>query len=83
MLGLVGKKGHPSDADAQIEYLVVKLDEDKETAAVSLEAQNVLRTLSEIDWKGTSVWHPEYGRFMLESTPAGPYGSRLKDLVGV
>lgn len=61
----------------------MKLDEDKETAAVSLEAQSVLRTLSENNGKGPSVWHPEYGRFMLESTPAGPYGSRLKDLVGV
>ncbi|GAA5976095.1 hypothetical protein JCM11641_003280 [Rhodosporidiobolus odoratus] len=29
------------------------------------------------------VFHPEYGRYMLESTPGAPYGSGLEDLLGV
>ncbi len=29
------------------------------------------------------TFHPEYGRYMLESTPGAPYGGGLKDLVGV
>lgn len=29
------------------------------------------------------TFHPEYGRFMLESTPGSPYGASLKDLLGV
>lgn len=29
------------------------------------------------------TFHPEYGRFMLESTPGAPYSGNLKDLIGV
>jgi glutamate--cysteine ligase catalytic subunit len=29
------------------------------------------------------TFHPEYGRYMLESTPGAPYGASLKDLLGV
>ena len=28
-------------------------------------------------------FHPEYGRYMLESTPGAPYGATLKDLLTV
>lgn len=27
------------------------------------------------------VFHPEYGRYMLESTPGAPYGATLEDLL--
>jgi hypothetical protein len=27
------------------------------------------------------VFHPEYGRYMLESTPGAPYGATLDDLL--
>lgn len=29
------------------------------------------------------VFHPEYGRYMLESTPGAPYGATLEDLLSV
>ena len=29
------------------------------------------------------TFHPEYGRFMLESTPGSPYTGSLKDLISV
>lgn len=29
------------------------------------------------------MFHPEYGRYMLESTPGAPYGASLKDLLTV
>lgn len=31
----------------------------------------------------TATWHPEYGRYMLESTPAAPYKHDLQDLLCV
>lgn len=27
------------------------------------------------------TFHPEYGRYMLESTPGAPYGATVKDLL--
>lgn len=33
--------------------------------------------------KFTAIWHPEYARYMLESTPAYPYGEDIKDLLCV
>lgn len=30
-----------------------------------------------------AIWHPEYGRYMLESTPAAPYKHDLQDLLCV
>lgn len=35
------------------------------------------------DSKIASAWHPEYGRYMLEGTPAHPYGPLLSDLLTV
>ena len=31
----------------------------------------------------TAIWHPEYARYMLESTPAYPYGESVQDLLCV
>lgn len=31
----------------------------------------------------TATWHPEYGRYMLEGTPARPYSLDPRDLLGV
>lgn len=31
----------------------------------------------------TATWHPEFGRFMLEGTPALPYSLEARDLLGV
>ncbi|EEB05961.1 glutamate-cysteine ligase Gcs1 [Schizosaccharomyces japonicus yFS275] len=31
----------------------------------------------------TPTFHPEYGRYMVESTPGAPYGSTLEDLLNV
>lgn len=50
------------------------------------ELQNVVLDLKhDRPAKGFVVptFHPEYGRYMLESTPGAPYGGNLKDLVGV
>ena len=39
------------------------------------------------DYPGTSVavplFHPEYGRFMLESTPGAPFSNKVADLLTV
>jgi glutamate--cysteine ligase catalytic subunit len=33
--------------------------------------------------RAVPVFHPEYGRFMLESTPGEPYNGSVNDLLGV
>lgn len=39
--------------------------------------------ISSSDGKPLPVFHPEFGRFMLESTPGKPWGIGFKDLLDV
>lgn len=65
----------------EVEYIIVKFDDDKQEAKVSLRAQEMLSTLNEqelLDPKGVkSLWRPEYGAYMIEGTPGRPYGGLL------
>ncbi|KAJ3194100.1 hypothetical protein HK101_003488 [Irineochytrium annulatum] len=79
-----------NDIDDQVEYMVVHLDNKNRTARVSLGAYEALLKLEAIEKKAIldtgsfeSSWKPEYGRYMLEGTPGGPYGSKLEDLLTV
>lgn len=42
-----------------------------------------LHLISHIHRACIPVFHPEYGRYMLESTPGAPYGATLEDLLSV
>lgn len=63
----------------EIEYHMIRIDDKAKTAQLSLNETEVLKNLGEhgkdkqraID-QGI-LFHPEYGRFMLEATPYQPY----------
>lgn len=65
----------------QVEYILVKFDEENGVARVSLRAQELLGVLNRKeadDPKGVkSLWRPEYGAYMIEGTPGQPYGGLL------
>ncbi|KAI0268852.1 glutamate-cysteine ligase catalytic subunit [Gloeopeniophorella convolvens] len=74
----------------EIEYMVVELDEKEKNAVLSLCQTDILAKLqpltADINAKTDSsvvppVFHPEYGRYMLESTPGAPYTGNVHDLL--
>ncbi|KAJ7593919.1 glutamate-cysteine ligase catalytic subunit [Mycena floridula] len=76
----------------EIEYMVVAFDNEHKNAKLSLRQTEILKKLSEIvsDISSDSpesvtvpTFHPEYGRYMLESTPGSPYTGSIPDLLSV
>ncbi|KAJ8486864.1 hypothetical protein ONZ45_g14525 [Pleurotus djamor] len=76
----------------EIEYMVVVLDEATKTARLSLRQTEILDKLSRIVDNITAgcpssisvpTFHPEYGRYMLESTPGSPYTGSIPDILSV
>lgn len=70
----------------EIEYMLVKFNDQQKTARLSLRASDVLEQLQKEEHESPnpmSSWKPEYARYMLEGTPMRPYGSTLKGLLEV
>ncbi|KAJ7287577.1 glutamate-cysteine ligase catalytic subunit [Mycena rebaudengoi] len=76
----------------EVEYMVVTLDDEKRDARLSLRQTEILEKLSSIvgtissdcaDSVAVPTFHPEYGRYMLESTPGAPYTGSIPDLLSV
>ncbi|CCL99089.1 uncharacterized protein FIBRA_01103 [Fibroporia radiculosa] len=76
----------------EIEYMVVSFDHESKNARLSLRQSEILAKLKAItndiasdraDSGSVPTFHPEYGRFMLESTPGSPYTGSLTDLLSV
>lgn len=70
----------------EIEYMMVLLDEDHKKIKLAIEHDWVLDNLAEEgrnyqkSLDNEVLFHPEYGRFMLEATPLNPYdGTSIKD----
>ncbi|XP_060665158.1 glutamate--cysteine ligase [Drosophila nasuta] len=65
----------------EVEYIIVKFDDEKKVARVALKAQDLLHKLNEkehADPKGVkSLWRPEYGAYMIEGTPGKPFGGLM------
>ncbi|KAH8421379.1 hypothetical protein KR009_003667 [Drosophila setifemur] len=65
----------------EVEYIIVKFDEEQKVARVALRAQDLLAELNEkenADPKGVkSLWRPEYGAYMIEGTPGKPFGGLM------
>lgn len=65
----------------EVEYILVKFNDDKKKAQVSLRAQEVLAKLNQKELDNPhsvkSLWRPEYGAYMIEGTPGKPYGGLL------
>lgn len=66
----------------EVEYMLVKVDSAAHSAKLLIDQDHIL---TELDGAlecaaGGVLYHPEYGRFMLEATPAAPYnGTVLSD----
>ena len=65
----------------EIEYHLVRLGEDEDgtkTAKLSLRSRLLLPELGAAEAahleSATTAWRPEYGEFMIEATPARPFG---------
>lgn len=65
----------------QVEYILVKFDDENKVARASLRASDILPVLNEkeaADPNGVkSLWRPEYAAYMIEGTPGQPYGGTL------
>mmetsp|Transcript_32634 Transcript_32634/g.104069 ORF Transcript_32634/g.104069 Transcript_32634/m.104069 type:complete len:803 (+) Transcript_32634:151-2559(+) len=71
----------------EIEYGLFKLDHEARKAYLSLRGAEVRSLLEEREAQerfgpvaGKCTWHPEYGSWMVESTPAEPYSGFTADL---
>jgi glutamate--cysteine ligase catalytic subunit len=81
----------------EVEYLVVTYGPDQPSVRLSLRQAEILAALSEVNAAhgapvdGDSgqpgqvlpIFHPEFGRFMLEATPGKPWGIDFRDLLKV
>ncbi|KAM0752181.1 GCS-domain-containing protein [Meredithblackwellia eburnea MCA 4105] len=77
----------------EIEYMVISYDDPAKNARLSLRQTEILldlqedakRRMKEMPGREACipVFHPEYGRYMLESTPGMPYGATIEDLLTV
>ncbi|KAJ3860547.1 gamma-glutamylcysteine synthetase heavy subunit [Lentinula novae-zelandiae] len=76
----------------EIEYMVVVLDNETKNAKLSLRQTEIFTKLNSIvnnlsleteDSIAMPTFHPEYGRYMLESTPGSPFTGSITDLLSV
>eukprot|EP00929_Paragymnodinium_shiwhaense_P006887 TRINITY_DN110840_c0_g1_i1.p1 TRINITY_DN110840_c0_g1~~TRINITY_DN110840_c0_g1_i1.p1 ORF type:complete len:706 (+),score=124.93 TRINITY_DN110840_c0_g1_i1:81-2198(+) len=72
----------------EIEYAVLKVDEKGRQVFLSLRGAELLDELRKREEKSQQhvrgcAWHQEYGSWMLEGTPASPYGGYTSSLVQV
>jgi len=66
----------------EVEYNLVKVDHDAKKACLLLKANQMLKTLHEIQSKQDeppATWHPEFAAYMIEGTPGGPYLSSVDE----
>ncbi|XP_061392071.1 glutamate--cysteine ligase-like [Musca vetustissima] len=61
----------------EIEYILVKFDEQQKKARVVLKAQKLLDILNEKEETNPhackALWRPEFGAYMIEGTPGKPF----------
>lgn len=73
----------------EVEGIVAQFDDKERRVRLPLRGKEFLEQLAEISKRtvdpdvGGGVWHPEYGRYMLESTPSEPYGGTIRDFLKV
>ncbi|KAG9077658.1 hypothetical protein FRC06_008784, partial [Ceratobasidium sp. 370] len=77
----------------EIEYMVVSYDDENKNARLSLRQSEILAQLQEVVFDlcngspasagSVPTFHPEYGRYMLESTPGSPYNGTVPNLLNV
>ncbi|KAM3569741.1 hypothetical protein VYU27_008162, partial [Nannochloropsis oceanica] len=72
----------------EVEYGIFKVDRSKRQVWLSLRGKEVMESLikKEQDYTQRSEgcsWHPEFGSWMVESTPSRPYAGYATDLLRV
>mmetsp|Transcript_103204 Transcript_103204/g.298575 ORF Transcript_103204/g.298575 Transcript_103204/m.298575 type:complete len:682 (+) Transcript_103204:45-2090(+) len=74
----------------EIEYSILLVDHDKREVRLHLRGAEVMQHLNDKEQHtdhrngyGGCTWHQEYGSWMLESTPAMPFGGYTKSLLQV
>eukprot|EP00127_Corallochytrium_limacisporum_P001095 Clim_evm6s39 gene=Clim_evmTU6s39 len=80
-----GRQGDELKWGDEVEYYVVELDDKNKRATLKLRSAEILQELQKEEEAGNprALWRPEYGSFMIESTPGNPYGSQVHDFVKV
>ncbi|WFD33396.1 glutamate--cysteine ligase [Malassezia cuniculi] len=84
-----GRSDDPMLWGDEIEYVIVVFDEATKTARLSLRQEKILSVLEtccaqeSVDPTERVTFHPEYGRFMIESTPGAPFDSTIAGLLDV
>ncbi|ODV91478.1 hypothetical protein CANCADRAFT_29900 [Tortispora caseinolytica NRRL Y-17796] len=66
----------------EVEYMVISYDDQNRVANLSLRQAQILEELAKFDTPGV-LYHPEYGRYMLEATPSKPYRGTIEDICTV
>ncbi|XP_006825030.1 glutamate--cysteine ligase catalytic subunit-like, partial [Saccoglossus kowalevskii] len=65
----------------EVEYMLVTFDHENKTARLNLDGITYLKCLQQDEInnpdENTAIWRPEYGAYMLEGTPARPYGGSM------
>lgn len=80
------RTGDPPLWGDETEYMIIQMDHVGRTARLSLRAHEVIYALGRDEVAGRYIqclWRPEYGSYMMESTPARPYGPDIRGLVNV
>ncbi|KAG8714672.1 hypothetical protein FRC09_017370 [Ceratobasidium sp. 395] len=70
----------------ELEYIVISYDDKNKNARLSLRQSEILDAINGANGErtpATEVFQPEYGRFMVESTPESPYNSTVASLLTV
>lgn len=72
----------------EIEYMVVEIDEENKSTRLTLRQDEILDALIKADKEGALLaegvtYHQEFGRYMIEATPAEPYTGEFEDLLKV
>lgn len=69
------RRGDPFKWGDEIEYMIVKFNDAKREAKVACKSEELLEILNEREERNasTALWRPEYGAFLLESSPLQPF----------
>ncbi len=62
---------------------MVEFDDEKMRAFLFIRAAATIERLVERYGSEEVIWHPEFARYMLESTPGQPYDHSISDLLDV
>jgi len=80
------RKGDPFKWGDEVEFILATLNSSEQRAQLSLTGPDILPALVQAekdDPHYPTSWTPEYARYMIEGTPAGPYGDSLSEVTKV